>query len=48
MDVEPSLEDVEMFLSRVMEIEDKYAFSKKGRDTDRKEELRSLLEKMCK
>lgn len=48
MTAEPSAEDVEKFLTRVMEVEEKYAFTNKGKDTDRKEELRSLLEKTCK
>ncbi len=47
MTTEPSSEDVNEFLARVMEIEQKYAFDKKGQDSKRKDDLRALLEEFC-
>lgn len=38
---------VEDFLFRVIEIEEKYAFSKKGQESARKQELRDLLDEFC-
>ncbi len=40
-------ETVEKFLSRVMEIEENFAFTRKGQDSSRKEELRKLLDEFC-
>lgn len=44
----PSDDDVKSFLLRVIEIEQKYTFVKKGQDTLRKEDLRNLLDEFCK
>ena len=48
MTAEPTDKEVNQFLTRVIQTEEKYAFVKKGRETDRKEELRVLLEEFCK
>ena len=48
MSVEISEEQLMAFLKRVIEIEEKYAFAKKGQDTARKTELRDLLDDFCK
>jgi hypothetical protein len=41
-------EKINLFLSRVIEIEEKYAFAKQGQNSARKDELRNVLEEMCK
>ncbi len=43
----PTESEVASFLMRVMEIEEKYAFAKKGQDSARKDELRNLLDELC-
>ena len=48
MDNEPSEEEVGKFLKRVIETEEKYAFAKKGQETARREDIKSLLEEFCK
>lgn len=48
MTTEPTDEDVGKFLTRVIEVEEKYAFTKKGQDTPRKDELKALLDEFCK
>ena len=48
MENEPTQELVEKFLTRVMEVEEKYAFARKGQDSSRKEEIANLLEDFCK
>jgi hypothetical protein len=48
MTTEPTPQQVNEFLSRVMEIEEKYAFAKKGQETNRKDDLRNLLDDFCK
>ncbi len=40
-------EDVNKFLTRVMEIEEEFAFAKGGQDTPRKNKLRALLDEFC-
>lgn len=48
MSTEPTPQQVNEFLSRVMEIEEKYAFAKKGQESARKDDLRGLLDDFCK
>ena len=43
-----SQEQITKFLHRVIEVEEKYAFVKKGQDSARREELSNLLDEMCK
>jgi len=48
MSEEPSTNEVNKFLARVIEIEEQFAFAKKGQDSARKDKLRELLEEFCK
>ena len=48
MNTEPTSEDVDEFLTRVMEIEERYAFAKRAHESDKKEALRNLLDEFCK
>ena len=48
MDENPSTDEVNRFLSRVIEIEEQFAFAKKGQDSARKDKLRELLDEFCK
>lgn len=41
-------DEVNRFLARVIEVEEEFAFAKKGQDSARKEKLRELLEEFCK
>ena len=44
LEADPTPEELNRFLSRVMEIEEKYAFTRKGQDSARKAELRALVD----
>ncbi len=46
MDSEPTPQELSRFLSRVIEIEEKYAYTRKGQESSRKGELRSLVEEI--
>lgn len=48
MNQETTNDEVNEFLSRVMEIEERYAFAKKGQESARKDDLRNLLDDFCK
>jgi len=48
MKQETTNDEVNEFLSRVMEIEERYAFAKKGQESARKDDLRNLLDDFCK
>lgn len=48
MEANTAPETVAKFLQRVIEVEEKYAFVKKGQDTARRDELKSLLDEFCK
>ena len=48
MNTEPTSEDVEEFLTRVMAVEERYAFAKKAHESAKKDELRNLLDEFCK
>jgi hypothetical protein len=47
MDKKIDSDTVTKFLYRVIEIEEKYAFVKKGQDSLRREELLTALDKFC-
>jgi len=44
MEEEVSSDTIDKFLTRVMEIEENYAFARKGQESSRKEEIKNLLE----
>ena len=48
MDNELSEEVIEKFLIRVIEVEEKYAFVRKGQESSRKKEIENLVEDFCK
>lgn len=48
MDIIDNPDLVDKFLARVIEIEENYAFVKKGQDTSRREELMKALDEVSK
>ncbi len=40
--------DLKKFISRVMDIEERYTFARSGQKTTRKEEVKFLLDEFCK
>lgn len=47
MEAEPTPDELNRFLARVMEIEEKYAFTRKGQDSARRAELKTLVDEFA-